>query len=1045
MGLLSSALAGDSLAVLRAAPAPLLTAYFKSLSDAGSASLPPAAQVPAHDVLAVGIAALAVFLQATVTGPALAEEALRGVFAWDGEKGFKKQVVDGLVVDGVAPYQYAPYLEVFGLARFCVLGVSGGFGGSADGSEPPQGPENDLISSDGHKVSLAWSSLRILVWHYKLLAQPNLGSRSTFARSSQWTDVPQLLNAVSAAVVRVRSCVLGNPAWSRREQAELLLEIANSFLMLGVDDKAREALREATEASGLRYKLTGALGKKTKFQLKDTSQLVVFARSESGPEPEASPEANPDAKAQQEARPEALQLNDDTLLEKISFSASGQKVSAQDSDTDLDSLSPDNQPQLDPLDEAILLTEATIRDTFSPLDGLTSEEVLPYAVRVLADKNVNWQIYTQALIVRSRIEVNRSRTVERGILQLQAVVDQIVVDTTEKPEEKVEEEKQDSKAPALMVTAPDAPVVAAPAKPTSFFPALKEKDSAPAPVRLRYVNSLLTPPRWHLESELAHCWAGVGSLISALEIFKRLRMWAEVALCLASAEQAGNQEDGSGRGSGGELKARGIIRWRLFERTDGRPSLPDTPPRDPALLRPAEFMGPLKSVDKLPADAPRLFCILGDLENDSSHYESAWTVSKCRYSRAQKNLGEHYIQQKKLPEACDAYTKAVAVNRLSPELWSRLGDLQLRLANYEEAAEAYTRAIGAANGNVGGEDARTWSNLGSALWSLYREAVAEIAAGRGKRGEEKKKKKEEEEEKQKGEEEKKNKESGQITPDQDDLETALCAIDSDYEDNQENDDDDEFAKPAKLLQQALSAFKRGATLSRDNWRIQDNIITLAARMRPPSLPDIVSAMQRIAAIRASEDALDAAVLRLLVAEGVTAKEKVEEKQSEEDQTTSGQPQVYKLPPGSIEKSICTLLESDIVPLITHRDDLWEIVARARAWRRDYAGAIDAAESAWRAAVGATSAGGSLAAAASTNSSAHKDWLKDANAWENVVVRTDELVSMLENYGEDVPAIGGKWRFRARNAVRSVMGKARGQWEGSEGWQRLEGVMAGLKS
>jgi hypothetical protein len=36
----------------------------------------------------------------------------------------------------------------------------------------------------------------------------------------------------------------------------------------------------------------------------------------------------------------------------------------------------------------------------------------------------NWMIYTMALLLRSRLESNRSRTVERSVLQLQALVDQ---------------------------------------------------------------------------------------------------------------------------------------------------------------------------------------------------------------------------------------------------------------------------------------------------------------------------------------------------------------------------------------------------------------------------------------------------------------------------------------------------------------------------------------------------------------------------------------------------------------------------------------------
>ncbi|KAL5596384.1 hypothetical protein BROUX41_006681 [Berkeleyomyces rouxiae] len=994
---LLSALEGDFLPVLQSpVAAPIIADYAASLGFSTAAPLADAPARTASDALAVGIAALSAFLQANVTGPVLSSDAAINAALGDvAAKHNQRLLISSLEVDGVAPYQYAPHLPLFGLARYAILKVV------------PKLLTGDVVVEGDKVVSVSWWAMRVLVWHYKLLAQPNLGSKSAFARSSQWTDVPELLDAVTAAVAAVCKQVLGaapgaetpyfsvvgSAQWSRAEQAELLLEISNSYLMLGIEDRARLALAQAAGLSGIKYVLSGALGKRTKWQEKDTSQLVVLAKS-----------ATDTASGTNEARPKALELNDDTLLETIAFMAQADKQAApaQPDHTALEleaEIAPDNQPLLAPLDSAILLTEASIKDAFSPMDGLTAEEVLPFAVRVLADSSVNWQIYTQALIVRSRIEVNRSRTVERGVLQLQAVVDQIVVDTAGPLDsEATSVGADDGSLDALPVPTlslnDDVPVAepAAPA-PTSFFPALKESESAPAATRLRYINSLLTPPRWHLESELAYCWAGVGSLVSALEIFKRLRMYAEVALCLASADQAGAED---GRGAGGENKARGLIRWRLFEPTNGAKI--DATSIDISALKPADYMGPLKAAKDLPSDAPRLFCILGDLENDAAHYESAWDVSNQRYSRAQKNLGEHYIQLKQLHKAREAYKKAVHVNRLNTELWGRLGDLELRLADYEAAAEAYTRAIGAANGTVGGEDARTWSNLGSALWSLYQEAMRDIADGKT------------------------------------DEATAPNSIAADEEQDEVDDEDAKFAKPTRLLQQALSAFKRGAALNRDNWRIWDNIITLASRIRPAALSDIVPAIQRVVEIRATEDALDIDVLRLLLSEGILAQEKVNDVLQAP----------YVLPRGTIEKRIYELLENTIVPLITRRDDLWEVISRARAWRRDFAGAIDASEAAWRAAVG-TASTGLLAAAASTAASERKDWTKDEAAWEGVVQRTDELVSMLENFGGEVESIGPKWKFKARNAVRSVLGKAKDQWEGTEGWKTLQGLMQDLKT
>ncbi|KAF9881439.1 TPR repeat-containing protein [Colletotrichum karsti] len=980
----------------------LIAKFTSSLAAQTSDSSTGSKESLSEDEIAVGLAALNAFLQSNVTGPVLENvDAAEKLFtealaaadasATDTLKVLRRKSFKTLEVDGVSPYPYIPNIELFALARHIFAETS-----SASGA---------LITlSDSTRISLPWTRLRVDVWHFKLLSQPSLGPGSNFAKASQWIDVPTLAEQIQVGLDAVRKQILDEDVWStsengwsREDKVQFLLEAANTHIMLGRDDKAREALKEATQINNFAYALSGALGKRTKFQEKSTSQLVVLAKSDV---PAETTDEEDDAK------PEAVALNDDTLLEEIQFSkeASGKhgELAATGSGLPpaLADLSPDDQPRLSPLDQIILLTEATLKDTFSPVDTLTSEEVLPYAVRVVSDKSTNWQIYTQALLVRSRIEVHRSRTVERGVLQMQAVVDQVVVDTSEAPKVKAED-VADVDVPAIAVSSPDAPAAQAPQpeKPTSFFPAAKDTETAPANVRLQYIHALSSPPRWHLESELAYSWAGVGSLVSALEIFKRLRLWAEVALCLASSASS---EDEDGRGSGGEQKARAIVRWRLFHKT-GAPVVENADPDaedldgDVTYLKPADFSGPERVPP--PPNAPRLFCILGDLENDPQHWERAWEISKHRFARAQKSLGEHWLAQKDWNKALEAYQAATKCNRLSPELWGRLGDINLRMGNFPDAAEAYSRAIGAAGEVVGGEDARTWSNLGSSLWSMYLETVEDV------------KKKLLDEKNKKGDDEEKE------------------------DDEEPTQQETDLKDPAALLSQALAAYKRGATIAQDNWRIWDNVLTLASRMRPVAVLDMVLALRAIIRIRKSEAALDDDVLRALLQESLLTKEKVED-------TKEG---IYTPPRGTVEKAVVALFEEIVVPLITTRSELWELIVKLRVWRRDYAGAVDAAEKAWRAAMGAGAGGGLLpSSAGSGGTDQSKNWLVDAGAWKEVVARTDELVSVLENFGSEVESVGSKWRGKARNAVRSVMSRGKESWEGSEEWAVLEGLMEGLK-
>lgn len=971
---------------------------------------------PAANVLSVALAALDAFLQANVTGPVL--QAKHADFveksflkAWrqakpedkddtSALKKLRRACLRYLEVDGVSPYTHIPRLELFSLARSIV-------------NEVLANASSDIIqipSADGKPVkhSIAWTRLRVNVWHHKITTQPSLGAAANFTRSSQWSEIPTLATQIYDSMESLRANIIDSEVWateetwSHEEKAQWLVESANNYILLGRQDKAKEALLEAARATGLVYSLSGALGKRTKFQVNDISQLVVLARSNDKSATNTAGTADDEEDDSPEnAMPDALKLNNDTLLEEIHFAKEGTEDAAKADNLppSLADLSPDNQPQLNPLDQIILLTEATIKDAFSPVDTLTSEEILPFAVRVLTDKSTNWQIYTQALLVRSRIEIHRSRTVERGVLQLQVLADQVLSDTTYSSEPLAEELKdraESSDVPEIKVIEPGQ--ASAPVKeeqPTTFLPAPKSSESAPAHVRLRYLHALSSPPRWHLESELAYSWVGVGSMVSALEIFKRLRLWAEVALCLASRAAS---EDEDGRGSGGDDKARGIIRWRLFHRT-GTPQVLDFEPEDDIVdqdvtqLKAADFSGPERIPP--PPNAARLWCILGDLEDTPAHYERAWEVSNSRYARAQKSLGEHYLQQKDMEKALDAYKKATAINRLNPDIWGRLGDISLRMGQFEDAAEAYSRSISTASDAAGGEGARTWSNLGSALWSLYSEVTAK---------------------EKDGESESKD-ETGNAEVHDDDVVAEEKSISRD---------------PKSLLAQALAAYKKGASIAHDNWRIWDNVLTLGSRIQPAPVGDIVLALSNIIRIRKTEDALDAGFLGAVLQDVVLSKK---------NDISSG---IYEPPRGSMERLVIRLLEEQVIPLITKRAELWALISRLRAWRRDYAGAIDATERAWRAAVGSSGSGGAGLLPGESASSGGADWTEDEAGWAETVKRTDELVSVLENWGSDVETIGSRWRTKARSAVRSVMGRAKTNWEGSEGWKTLEGLMEGLK-
>lgn len=260
------------------------------------------------------------------------------------------------------------------------------------------------------------------------------------------------------------------------------------------EKSAADHFVRAARATGLRYELTGALGKRTKFQQTELSQLVLLAesRTREGTADKDTAEEHTTGKTidrhlsnkQVANMPETLALNDDTLLEQTEFTSSVSSASG----SPLGHLDPSSQPPLHPLDQCILLSLClNVRNT-SPSHGLTSEQMSPYIARVISHPR-NWSIHTMALLLRSRLESSRTRTVERSTLQLQALVDQM---------------------------------------PTA--------DSTTSE-RLLYFHSIPLPSKWEMERELALRFMSLGVVKSALEIFERLEMWEEVVKCWQSMER----------------------------------------------------------------------------------------------------------------------------------------------------------------------------------------------------------------------------------------------------------------------------------------------------------------------------------------------------------------------------------------------------------------------------------------------------------------------------------------------------------------------------
>ncbi|MCJ1431666.1 hypothetical protein MMC27_001021 [Xylographa pallens] len=889
----------------------------------------------------IGIAALHTFLQSNVTGPPLDHdlgEVVSSAATHKAQPGhlieFRRQLIRSLTVDGEAAYALTPHVEFFCLAKAILT-------------------HKRVVKDD---TDTQWQKLRLNFWHQRML--------SDVAPTLQ-KDIYDDLDFVGSTILS------SDTNYESDTKTKFLLERAAIHTYHGFDIKAREDLNRAAKLTGLEYVLTGRLGKRTKFQQNELSQLVVLARSSQSLEHTSQVGINGHTtgttknKESEEAstgsKPQNLNLNDDTLLESIAFSKdSSQEESgiAEDIPSSLAALDPANQPILKPLDSIILLALASSITNTSPQHGLTREETLPYATRVLEGGSTNWQIYTQALLIRSRIEGYRSRTVERGVLQLQALVDQVIAETTPSVDTSKSTETAD---PSANTT------------PSTFLPRPKPSESAPITERLQYIHQLASPTRWVLEAELAARWVSLGGLRTALEIYERLEMWSEAALCWAAVER--------------EDKARRIVRRQLY-RSRKAPSGSESASLEEDT---DEYLGEERV--PLPIDAPRLFCILGDLEKSPTFYERAWTVSSDRYARAQRSLGKHYLKNQELSKADEAYSKSLRINPQNQSTWFALGCVRLELRDWKGAVEAFSRAVQIEEG-----DAETWSNLAAALLRL---------------------------------------------PTEQEVDTVSA-------ENVKDVDEKHRVDPQKHAREAFVALKRAAVLKRESYRIWQNLLNVSATLSPPPYTDIIIAQERLIELRGTvegEGCIDIEVMEGLLAHVIASapprsfaipKHAIETSPAEQQRKKFG-----------LEHMFIDLVQKHVTPLITHSRRLWQLVAKLSLHLNRPSSALEAYEKAWRATQNNPGWESGAGSAGDSNGETSEQ------AWDSVVDATIELVDAYESLGEKERTEGlaagtgelvcKDWKFKSRSAIRGVMGKAKERWEDSSGWEKLKEHLASLRT
>ena len=279
-------------------------------------------QYRVHLFWALAVAALNAFVQSNITGPPLAYKPSELLFTKDvsgdaaSVRKIQQDLIASLSLDGIAAYKLTPNIELLCLADTILI--------------------NPIFQKF---IPLStWARLRTSFTYQRLLSEPAPSLQTTI-----YDDLKDVEKLVMDSGKEVEIPDL---------RSTFLLERAAVHTHHGLDKQARADLDQATAERKFEFALTGLMGKRTKFQQKDTSQLLVLAKSAG---------TNSKATSTEAAGPKALDLNDDTLHETIQFTKKVASMDIQDESklpASLASLEPANQPLLEPLDSVILLSLA---------------------------------------------------------------------------------------------------------------------------------------------------------------------------------------------------------------------------------------------------------------------------------------------------------------------------------------------------------------------------------------------------------------------------------------------------------------------------------------------------------------------------------------------------------------------------------------------------------------------------------------------------------------------------------------------------------------
>lgn len=849
-----------------------------------------------------------------------------------------------------------------------------------------------LQSLPDELVTLSWWRLRAESIHSRILDTPVLSSSTLFA----------LLDILSDRLSRLQmgaSTAEDKQRWGSM-LAKLCIDRGLALQRCGADKDANDLFVKAAEVNGLRYEVTGSLGKRTKFQREDKTILVLLAESrlekekdtakavdvtqehadEVAEEYDESPSCLPSQSgwmagpsANREAgMPSVLTLNDETLLEQTRFTSTSGTAGSL-SHLDVTKPSP-----LHPLDASILLALSLNINNTSPENGLTSSQISAFVSRVLAHAR-NWSVHTMGLFLRSRLEASRTRTAQRSVLQLQALLDQM---------------------------------------PTSDS-SLRD--------RLLYFHELELPSKWDMQAELARRYAALGVVRSALEIFERIEMWEEAVQCWGAL----------GRQDRGIEVVRDLLEGKKVESSQAVQDRRRNGNQDVKMT--------LNN-----AREAKLWCLLGDLEVGQAreHYLKAWQVSLQRSARAARSIAGLYFAQCNYQKTILWLRRALKVNPLYSRSWFVLGCAYMRLDSsqgYLEASRCFRRCTA-----LDDEDGESWNNLASCYLRLSQQGRSVLYDAHLSETENGARDATEVLDRVPVDDDGADEEADRDSLHSIELDSAVEGSDIDSLDEKDatpslpSGGGTSSAFDVKLL--AHRALTKSLRFSYDDWRIWNNYMIVSIDCG--IMGEAVRGLTRVVELRSSKSSgvvdiaerqldIDAAVLNRLV-DAVTRAPSKEEDAIESSNGHQGQANHSPHEGHGLYPALVNLFSKTILPRISSSAAIYRCYARLLLWRGLYRSALEAHLNAWRVSYGSD---------ANVKVTTEKDVFIEA------IEELKELCEILENFGDRLVHIDeagseceaggvkkeaamGNWKFRARSLIRAFTGRTKDSFEGEPEWDAL---------